>query len=193
MRLLKKYYNICVIFFVCLLAANPLYAGDNIAAAKSVEGKYTAAYYAANVDTADLVRRLNPQPSDAIIAGLRPGRSASYEDELANMLDALYGQVSDILDIHLYSPKVNIRICGDNNQLKAVYSQMFHGDLGARESFYVYDSNTVYVSEEGFKRGIVGHEMAHAIISHYFVVPAPVKIQEVLSMYVEYNLRRPER
>jgi len=47
----------------------------------------------------------------------------------------------------------------------------------------------VYVSEEAFQPGIIGHEMSHAIISRYFGIPAPVKVQEVLSMYVEYNLR----
>ena len=53
--------------------------------------------------------------------------------------------------------------------------------------------NTIYTSEESFKREVVGHEMSHAIICHYFAVPAPVKVQEVLSMYVEYNLRSTER
>jgi hypothetical protein len=37
---------------------------------------------------------------------------------------------------------------------------------------------------------MIGHEMSHAIISRYFGIPAPVKVQEVSSMYVEYNLKK---
>ena len=41
----------------------------------------------------------------------------------------------------------------------------------------------------GPRKGILMHEMSHAIISRFFPVPAPVKVQEVLAMYVEYNLQ----
>jgi hypothetical protein len=56
-------------------------------------------------------------------------------------------------------------------------------------SFYVYDLNTIYVSAGSFKREVLGHEIAHAVISHYFVVQPPMKAQEVLAGYVEYQLR----
>ena len=53
--------------------------------------------------------------------------------------------------------------------------------------------NTIYASAENFKIGVIGHEIAHAVISHYFVVQPSVKIQEVLAGYVEYQLRKTDR
>ena len=40
---------------------------------------------------------------------------------------------------------------------------------------------------------VLGHEIGHAVISHYFVVLPSVKVQEVLAVYVEYQLRKTER
>jgi len=36
----------------------------------------------------------------------------------------------------------------------------------------------------------LGHEIGHAVISNYFVVQPPIRIQEVLAGYVEYQLRK---
>ena len=46
------------------------------------------------------------------------------------------------------------------------------------------------LSADGFSREVLGHEMARAIMSHYFVIQPPLKIQEVMGMYVQYNLRK---
>ncbi len=188
-----RFYKIAFILTILILSASVASAfDDGFGSAKTIEGKYTMVYYSPEADVTDLIRSLNIQPSDKILAGGSLGKGASHEEELGSLLDALEMQVSDILDMHSYSAKVIVKICRDNNRLKDIYKQMFNADLQGRQSFYVYALNTVYTSEESFKREIVGHEMAHAIISHYFVVPAPIKIQEVLSMYVEYNLRRAE-
>ncbi len=40
---------------------------------------------------------------------------------------------------------------------------------------------------------LLGHEMGHVIISHYFVVPPSYRIQEVLTGYVEFQLRKSNR
>jgi hypothetical protein len=95
--------------------------------------------------------------------------------------------------MHAYSTKVIVKICNNAGELQALYRNMFAQELGLRQSFYVYDTNSIYISEDSLKREILGHEMAHAVISRYFVIPAPIKIQEVLAMYVEYNLRRPAK
>jgi len=60
-------------------------------------------------------------------------------------------------------------------------------------SFYVFDSNTIFISYQDLTLGMLGHEIAHAVISGYFVVPPPDKVQEVLAGYVEYSLRKAAR
>ena len=179
---------------ILFLSARPLHAlDDGFGPSKKIEGKSVVIYCAPETDIPNLIQKLNIRPSDTILAGQPLTGDASYGNELAGALDTLCEQVSGILDMRLYNLKINIYVCKDTAQLEGIYRHMFSEDLGGRQSFYVYGLNSVYVSEDSFKREIVGHEMAHAIISHYFVVPAPVKIQEILSMYVEYNLRRAEK
>jgi hypothetical protein len=52
------------------------------------------------------------------------------------------------------------------------------------------EGNTIYVSLKDVSLGMLAHEVAHAIISSYFVVAPPEKVQEVLAGYVEYSIRK---
>jgi hypothetical protein len=187
---LKKYLNIFIVSIALMLSASQAAAfDDGFGSAKKIEGKYIVAYYPSDTDPAELVQALNMRASDKIMAGESSQSKKSYEEELAQALDTLYIQVSNILEMHLYSLKTIIKICKDEAQLTDIYTKMFNADLGGRRSFYVYSFGTIYISKDSFTREILGHEMSHVIISNYFVIPTPVKIQEVLSMYVEYNLR----
>jgi hypothetical protein len=188
---LRKYSRILIVFTVLLVTASTAAAfDDGFGSAKKADGKYVIAYYPSDTDSSELVRSLDVRASDKIMAGESLQSKNTSEEELAKALDSLFLQVSDILEMHLYSLKTAVKVCGGDAQLKDIYARMFNADLGGRKSFYVYDLGAIYISKESFKREILGHELSHVIISNYFVIPTPVKIQEVLSMYVEYNLRR---
>lgn len=179
---------LCALFVLdaaCVFAAE-----DGLGFQKKAEGKYVTVYASSGLNAAGLAQQLDIRPSDEILAGRSSGPRNSGEEELARMLDTLFMQVSDILDMHLYSLKIDVKICKTAEELGDDYNRLFNASLGGRKSFYVYDFNSIYVSEEAFQKGVIGHEMSHAIISRYFGIPAPVKVQEVLSMYVEYNLKR---
>jgi hypothetical protein len=191
---MRKYFIILALFTAIIIdAVTALAFDDGVAAAKKAEGRYIAVYVAPAIDTASLLQKLNMRPSDTLLTGETLSSKATYEDEMTNMLDVLFLQVSDILDMHLYSLKVNIKVCQTQTQLKNIYNDLFHSDLKDKQSFYVYGLNTIYVCEESFRREIIGHEMAHAIICHYFAISPPIKIQEILAMYTEYNLRKTEK
>ncbi len=188
---LRRYLNIIIVSIVLILSASVSSAfDDGFDSAKKIEGKYIVAYYPTDADPAELLQTLDMRSSDKILAGERSQSKKTYDEELAQALDTLFIQVSDILEMHLYSLKTVVKVCQDAAQLTDIYKRMFNADLGGRRSFYVHSFGTIYISKESFMREILGHEMSHAIIGHYFVIPTPVKIQEVLSMYVEYNLRR---
>ena len=189
----KRYYIFLICVALILSAANAFAVDDGLSFDKKIEGKYVIVYYSSGLDAKHLAEQLNIRPSDKISAGQPLECKDTCEDELAQMLDTLFIQVSDILDMHLYSLKTNIKICKTAAELKDFYSRPYNSNLGNRPSFYIYDTNSIYVSEEAFKPAIIGHEMSHAVISHYFPLPAPARAQEVLSMYVEYNLRRIEQ
>lgn len=167
-------------------------ADDGFGYGPKQEGQYVIVLCAEGVDGSRLARQLGVTPSDMVLSGgyIRPREAG--ETGLVEMLDALFTRVSDILDMRLYDLKPVIKIGATYADLDTIYGRLFGRSLGGRRSFYVYDLNTIYVSAEDFRQGIVGHEMAHAIISRFFPVPAPVKVQEVLAMYVEYNLQNPK-
>ena len=181
-------FLLCAVFILdtaCAFAAD-----DGLGFKKKIESQYVTVYASSGWDPAALAQQLNIRPSDEILAGRSLEPKNSREEALAQMLDTLFIQVSNILDMHLYSLKTDIKICKTTAELSDIYNRLFTANLGGRRSFYVYDFNSIYVSAEAFQSGIIGHEMSHAIMNHYFVVAAPVKVQEVLAMYVEYSLKK---
>ncbi len=179
-----------ILFFLGIGSANAL--DDGFGRAKRVEGAHFIIYYVPELELSSLIQQLNVSPSDKLLVGKSTERRPSQEYELADMLDTLFMQVCNILDMQLYSFKSNIKICSDSTQLKRTYRELFDKDpKKSTVSFYAYSINTIYASADNFKLGIIGHEIAHAIISHYFVVLPSEKIQELLATYVEYQLRTP--
>ncbi len=191
MLFVKKSYKIIIVTVLLFtLDINISFAlEDNFGPAKKIEGKHFTVYYAPQLEVYNLAQQLNIRPSDNLLVGKSTEKKASSESELSDMLDTLFMQVCDILDMHLYSFQGNIKICRDQEQLNKIYNNLFNKDLKA-SSFYVYDFNAIYISADNFKREIIGHEIGHAVISHYFVVQPSVKIQEILACYVEYQLRK---
>ncbi|MCM8787846.1 MAG: hypothetical protein NC935_07360 [Candidatus Omnitrophica bacterium] len=162
---------------------------DGFGSAKKIKSKHFTIYCAQDIEVTTLIQQLDIGSSDKLLAGKPMDEKNSSQAELADMLDTLFMRVCNILDMPLYSFQGNIKICKDIAQLATIYYNLFNKELHA-PSFYVFDFNTIYVSLENFKRQIVGHEIAHAIISRYFVVLPPIKVQEILAGYVEYQLRK---
>lgn len=162
---------------------------DNFGESKRIESKHFSVYLAPKSDEFKLSQQLNIGPAERILSG-RPAQGGSFsEGGLADMLDTLFLRVGEALDMNLYSYKGSIKICNDQAQLNSIYQNMFNRELRS-SSFYVYDLNTIYISSESFTSAILGHEIAHAIISNYFVVAPPQKTAEILAGYVEYQLRK---
>ncbi|MCX5701744.1 MAG: hypothetical protein NTW64_02035 [Candidatus Omnitrophica bacterium] len=184
---IKKTILIFSILFTLAIGVSYGYE-DGFGPAKKVEGDHFTIYYSPELETAFLMQQLNLGPSDAFLTG-ETVKGPDSPIELTDMVDTLFARVCDVLDMELYSYKGDIKVCKNFDQLKAIYKTLFDREL-TKQSFYVNDLNTIYISEEFFKPEILGHEIAHAVISHYFVVLPSVKIQEVLATYVEYQLRK---
>jgi hypothetical protein len=111
------------------------------------------------------------------------------EEVLSNQVDLLFEEVSDILDMHLYSYHGKLKIYLNQESLERVFRKLLGKELKFK-SFYYHDENTIYISAEDIRPGILAHEIAHAIINHYFIVPPPMKVQEVLAGFVEYCINK---
>lgn len=165
---------------------------DGFGPAKSLKAAHFTVFYSPDLDTFILANDLNISLTESILAGDRGlGNAEQDQDSLSSTLDTLFDRVSDILDMHLYSFHGTIKICRDASQLELLFSNLYDTSLAGKYSFYSFDINTIYISPEHFTKEVLGHEIAHAIISHYFVVQPPVKVAEILAGYVEYQLRKP--
>lgn len=109
--------------------------------------------------------------------------------KLSQRLDNLFYVVSDIMDIHLDKINVSLVLLKTEQEVADKVKQLT-GKSVSVSSFYNSETNTIFFAEEDFRSGILGHELGHAIIAHYFVVPPPEKMQEVLCGYVEYSLQK---
>ena len=106
----KRYYIFLMCVALILGASNALAVDDGLSFDKKIEGKYVIVYYPAGLDAARLVQQLNIHPSDKISVGESLNAKNSYEEELVQMLDTLFLQVSDILEMHLYNVKINLKV-----------------------------------------------------------------------------------
>jgi len=161
---------------------------DGFGDAKKLTTKHFSVYYAPELDPDQLCRQLDVTAQETLASGEPSNRSNS----LAGALDALFGWASKALDMNLYDLKGDIKICRDSKHLGEVYRNIFNAELGA-ESFYVTEFNTIYLCPGSMKKEIVAHEISHMIITHYFVVAPPAKVQEILCGYVEYEMRKMSR
>jgi hypothetical protein len=153
-----------------------------------LESKYFTVYAYSGFNVNSLIPKLNFQYL-LHLDRVDGDAAATPSDILSKTLDALYLEISDILDIHIYSFHGSIRIFVQQASLHEALTELlvvgFEGP-----SLYLPEQNTIFISDPDLTLGVLGHEIAHAIISGFFVVPPPVKIQEVLAGYVEYNLRK---
>ena len=137
---------------------------------------------------------LNRMP-DKIFIGEAAISSNATLDEL---VDSLFEKVQALLDMPQPRLKVTIRLLKDREDLCEAYAHCMGSAKGstlrakyyrkAPLAFYWEKTNTIYLQIEKLSIGILAHEMAHAVIDHYFVVQPPAKIAEMLCQYVDRQI-----
>jgi hypothetical protein len=180
---MRKYLVLFLIFFIITFNC---YGQDDFTLL--AEGKYFSVYGYKELAVEELLSRIDFSYLPYFAVN-KDNRSNSLSSKLAKTVDALYLEVSDILDIHVYSFKGKIKIVADKIALNNLFQNFYNREFGER-SFYSRSRKTIYISEPDISAYVLGHEMAHAILSSYFVVNTPPKMQEVLAGYVEYELRK---
>ena len=151
----------------------------------SVGSNFFVLYYNPSINLEDIERELTKRP-------LYFDQAARYgevtaQEEICRRLDKLYNRVQDVLDMHPKTPRIKIKIFKDRDELNNEFVKIF-GKKGDFKSFYVYKYNTIYTSESDIEDSVIIHEMAHAIIDHYFSVIPPETVGEILAAYVDAHL-----
>ena len=178
--------NFFLFFILIVISFSAFAQEENLSLC--AKGKYFSIYGYRGLDNNSLLTKVNYSyfgNMDTVLGGDGSGAKSA----LAGAIDGLYSEVSDILDIHIYSFHGKIMIVPDRSYISAIAKSYLGMDFPER-SFYLFGENTIYISFSDLTVGMLGHEIAHAIISHYFVVPPSAKVQEVLCGYVEYKLQK---
>ncbi|GAG58819.1 unnamed protein product [marine sediment metagenome] len=165
----KKYSQIIIMSAIIFISSTGMAfsVDDGFVAAKKIPGKHFTVLYESGVDVPALLEQLNIGPSDRLLAGKPTETKFSTEEELIEMLDTLFIRVCNILDMRLYNDfKGQIKICKNDDELRRVYFNFFSKELNSNFPFYIHHFNTIYVSAENFTSAAMGHEIAHAVISH---------------------------
>lgn len=151
----------------------------------SLESNFFVIYYRPSANLEDMARELTKRP-------LYFDQAARYGEvttsgEICYRLDKLYNRVQDVLGMSPKTPKIKIEIFKDRDELNDEFAKIF-GKPGDFRSFYVYKYNTIYTSESDIEDSVMIHEIAHAIIDHYFSVIPPEAVREILASYVDAHL-----
>jgi len=186
---MRRLFLSAALLALILFHAGGVYAyDDGFGSAKKLTTKHFSVYYAPELDLGRLEGQLDVGTSISFALNEPFGNTGS----LSGALDALFGWASKALDMNLYDLKGDIKICRDYKHLSEVYHNIFNAEPEAK-SFYVVEFNAIYICPEAFKKEVLAHEMSHMIIAHYFMVPPPAKVQEILCGYVEYEMRKSSR
>jgi len=183
-----------IIFFLYLFtglsAAGETVQGETSddTAWQSIETKHTIIHYQSLENLKTFNKKVVYYSARQSLKSLfSPSGSDNLTDNLKKKVDALYERVQEILDMRKRMKKIIINIYHDKKQLNAAFYKIYRRKSLFR-AFYIYKYNTVYINVENVHEGMLAHEMAHAIIDHYFKVRPPKATAEILARYVDRHL-----
>lgn len=117
------------------------------------------------------------------------GSKPAPEIKAGRYVDQLLQRVQSVLEMPKPDMRVQIRIFRDQEELSEAFERIAQQRIRS-PAFYWRENNTIYVHLEKLSIGILAHEMAHAVIAHYFIISPPEKIAELLCQYVDREVSK---
>ena len=183
------------LFLILLLTAGLAVCGGDRSWAATVYGgkwqqletRHAILLFESSEVLAGFDRQIRYRPGQDTARELRQTAGGAGDSDIAGKIDALFMRVQEILDMRQKMAKVTIKIYPDSSTLEEVYQRLFPGG-NAMRAWYLFEKNTIYVSVADLHEGMLAHEMAHAIIDHFFSVRPPASTAEILARYVSKHL-----
>ena len=101
-----------------------LAADDDFGPATKIDTEHFTIYYKPGVDINSLISQLHVSPTDQILTNLTLDTS-SPQAQLSSMVEVLFARASDVLDMHIYSLKADIKIFATQQDMTAFYNNLF--------------------------------------------------------------------
>ncbi|MBU0996145.1 MAG: hypothetical protein KJ737_26915 [Proteobacteria bacterium] len=153
-----------------------------------IETKYTILTFTGPDHVKDFSKKIKYGSNQIPFGKLfRKTDTAHMTEQLKSAIDLLFEKVQQILDMRKKMPKVNIRVCEDNETLQQAFFRYYNTDCTHR-AWYIYETNTIYLNLKDVNSHILAHEMAHSIINHYLLIRPPHASAEILARYVDTHL-----
>jgi len=169
------------IFFFLLLILFSLVA---IAEGEEVKSRYSLIRF----EKQRQLRLFNKRLSLGSLAYLlRSKHAVTVQDEVKNKIDVIIEKTETILEMYPNRFHVTLELLDSTSEVGKIYYSKYNQRAGYI-AFYDPGDKTVYTSVDDVRLGVLAHELAHAIINHYFKVAPSVKIHELLAQYVEVHI-----
>jgi hypothetical protein len=157
---------------------------------ETIETKYTVIHYPNQADLRKINNSIHYGPTRWSISRWKASQPGDeMQERLGAKVDRLFERVQEILDMRTRMGRIVIKIFPDKEALYEAYEEVYKKPAKVR-AWYTYEYNTIYLSVPDLHEGMLAHEMAHAVIDHYFQVRPPAATAEILARYVDSHLKR---
>ena len=188
-HMVKRFLFFSAMILISLALGTEVYAEFSLKSTwQRIETKHTIIQYETVEDLKDFDSNIDYSPDGFSFSNLfSAGDSDDPAGSLAGKLDSLYERVQRILDMRGMLKKVRINIYSNRKKLHEVYHSITGQECRVK-AWYIFEVNTVYITNDYVDEGIIAHEMAHSIIDHFFSVRPPEATAEILATYVDRHL-----
>ncbi|MCK5605377.1 hypothetical protein KAR91_26030 [Candidatus Pacearchaeota archaeon] len=100
-------------------------------------------------------------------------------------IDSIFKRVLKILGAPAPAFIINIVIFDSQKQMSKKYQNLAKVADDNIYAFYWHETKTVYLQKDRLAVGIIAHEIAHAIVRHFFVIKPSVEIDEIISQHID--------
>ena len=156
---------------------------------KTYQTKYVAISYADEKDLHTFTRNIGS-------GGLSFLRENPEKNPLLakTRVDKIVETICSLLDMHPPNLRFSITLYRTQSEVTSAYyrasgsanAYKAQGGAGAAPiAFYFHGPRNIAVAIDNISDNILAHEIAHAVISAYFVTPPPARMQEILAQYMD--------
>lgn len=155
------------------------------AAAAELETRYAKIFYADD----ELLRSFNNEVfmgGGLFFLSRRP-QNLTIHDEVRNKLNNIVEKVMAVLEMFPKELRFTVVLLPDAREVQRVYRESYGKEVDFI-AFYSPKQKTMYLSMRDVQLRVIAHEVGHVVVDHFFDVPPPVKIHELLAQYAETHI-----
>lgn len=154
----------------------------------SYQADYCTVYFQPGVNLNKVDRNINIRFID--LGSYNKGliyQAKTREERIGLKCDFIVLKSRQILDMYPSDFHVSVIFYKDKKGLINAYKNIM-GEEEDLYSFYVYETNTIYTTQDRINQNVLAHEIGHALVDYYFIVRPPHSIREMISQHLDVHL-----